>query len=103
MSSRRLSQAIAEGDGISLLVEVAHVSEGPRLGASGAEGLVLRAGVSASEERAALPALAYGLLAVAWARPASLSPWDTVPDAGDPLHLAWVMAWAAIAALLKKQ
>lgn len=61
MSSRRLSQAIAEGDGISLLVEVAHVSEGSRLGASGAEGLVVRAGVSASEERAALPVLAYGL------------------------------------------
>jgi hypothetical protein len=32
---------------------------------------------------------------VAWARPASLSPTDTVPDAGDPLHLAWVMAWDA--------
>jgi hypothetical protein len=42
-----------------------------------------------------LAGLAYGLLAVAWARPASLSPSDTVPDAGDPLHLAWVMAWDA--------
>lgn len=30
-----------------------------------------------------------------WARPASLSPRDTVPDPGDPLHLAWVMAWDA--------
>ena len=32
---------------------------------------------------------------MAWARPASLAPSDTVPDAGDPLHLAWVMAWDA--------
>ena len=30
-----------------------------------------------------------------WARPSSLAPLDTVPDAGDPLHLSYVMAWDA--------
>ncbi len=34
-------------------------------------------------------------LAVLWARPSSLSPHDTAPDAGDPLHLSYVMAWDA--------
>jgi hypothetical protein len=40
-------------------------------------------------------ALAYLALAVAWSAPASLAPARTVPDLGDPLHLAWVMAWDA--------
>ncbi|MBI3931972.1 MAG: hypothetical protein HY317_01030 [Acidobacteria bacterium] len=40
-------------------------------------------------------ALLYVVLAVAWASPSSLSPADTVPNLGDPLHLAWVMAWDA--------
>lgn len=60
VSARRLSQAIAEGDGISVLVEVrdeaaARVAEG-----AGAEGLVVRV---ANDFRAAtgLPVLAYGL------------------------------------------
>ena len=30
-----------------------------------------------------------------WAGPSSFSPADTVPDPGDPLHLAYVMAWDA--------
>jgi hypothetical protein len=37
----------------------------------------------------------YLALAVIWAQPSSLSPRDTVPDAGDPLHLSYVMAWDA--------
>jgi hypothetical protein len=37
--------------------------------------------------------LAYAALAVLWAAPSSLSPADTIPDYGDPLHLSWVMAW----------
>jgi hypothetical protein len=40
-------------------------------------------------------AFVYAVLAVAWAAPASLSPHDSVPDLGDPLHLSWVMAWDA--------
>jgi hypothetical protein len=42
-----------------------------------------------------LAALAYLALAVVWTAPASLSPARAVPDLGDPLHLAWVMAWDA--------
>jgi hypothetical protein len=40
-------------------------------------------------------AAAYLGLAVLWAAPASLRPARAVPDLGDPLHLAWVMAWDA--------
>jgi hypothetical protein len=58
VSSRRLSQAIAEGDGISLLVEVAHAAEAAPAGATRAEGLVVRAGGRAAGS--ALPVLAYG-------------------------------------------
>lgn len=60
MGIRRLSQAIAEGDGISLLVEVADLSEGLAVGARGAEGLVLRSGAAPSAEASRLPVLAYG-------------------------------------------
>jgi hypothetical protein len=35
------------------------------------------------------------VLAFVWAAPSSLSPAERVPDLGDPLHLAWVMAWDA--------
>lgn len=61
MGARRLSQAIAEGDGISLLVEVADLSEGAAVGARGAEGLVLRGGSAAPAEASRLPVLAFGL------------------------------------------
>lgn len=50
------------------------------------------------EERlraAAVAALVYLAVAVLWAAPASLSPWDAVPDLGDPVHLSYVMAWDA--------
>jgi hypothetical protein len=39
--------------------------------------------------------LAYAALAVLWMRPMSLAPATVVPDAGDPVHLAYVMAWDA--------
>lgn len=39
--------------------------------------------------------LAYMALAVLWMRPMSLAPATVVPDAGDPAHLAYVMAWDA--------
>jgi hypothetical protein len=55
--------------------------------------------LATSRRRFVLAGLAYAFLAVAWARPSSLSPADTVPDAGDPLHLGWVMAWDAHALL----
>jgi hypothetical protein len=60
-SSRRLSQAIAEGDGISVLVEV-HDAGGARAAAGqGAEGLVMRSAVDGVREASDLPLLAFGL------------------------------------------
>lgn len=61
MSSRRLSQAIADGDGISLLVEVDHVSEAPAVGSRGVDGLVVRALEPGSRDSHSLPVLAFGL------------------------------------------
>ena len=43
----------------------------------------------------ALVALLFAGLAVAWYSPSSLSPADTVPDSGDPLHIAYILAWDA--------
>ena len=58
--SRGLSQAISEGDGISILVEVRD-PDGARLAAAdGADGLVLRGLVDGVREVAALPLLVYG-------------------------------------------
>lgn len=37
----------------------------------------------------------YVLIAILWYAPASLSPHDTVPDVGDPLHIAYILAWDA--------
>ena len=42
-----------------------------------------------------LPAAAYLALAVIWARPSTYAPREALPDAGDPLHLSYVMAWDA--------
>lgn len=43
----------------------------------------------------ALTLAAYAVLAVVWMRPMSLAPATVVPDLGDPVHLAYVMAWDA--------
>lgn len=40
-------------------------------------------------------AVVYLAVAVFWMRPASTSPIDTVPNLGDPLHMAWILAWQA--------
>lgn len=58
--ARRLSQAISEGDGISVLVEVRD-GEGARAAeAQGAEGIVLRAAAAGVREATQLPILLYG-------------------------------------------
>ena len=58
--ARRLSQAISEGDGISILVEVRD-RDGARVAAGdGADGIVLRGLVDGAREAAALPLLVYG-------------------------------------------
>jgi hypothetical protein len=42
-----------------------------------------------------LVVLAYAALALLWMRPMSFSPATVLPDVGDPVHLAYVMAWDA--------
>jgi indole-3-glycerol phosphate synthase len=56
---RRLSQAIAEGDGISVLVEVRDAAAARAAEEQGAEGLVLREPVGGLREGSGLPLLLY--------------------------------------------
>ena len=58
--SRRLSQAIAEGDGISVLVEVADAVAAQAAQDQGAEGLVVRGPAGTIRESCELPVLGYG-------------------------------------------
>jgi indole-3-glycerol phosphate synthase len=55
--SRRFSQAISEGDGISLLADVATPDEAVAAEAAGAEAIVVRTAVSGAREATALPIL----------------------------------------------
>jgi len=56
----RLGQAIAEGDGISVLVEVPDASRAGEVEGQGAEGLVVRRGVEAVRTVSQLPVLFVG-------------------------------------------
>jgi hypothetical protein len=58
---RRLSQAIAEGDGISVLVEVADGADARTAQEQGAEGLVVRRHAADMRGSTELPLLAFGL------------------------------------------
>jgi indole-3-glycerol phosphate synthase len=58
--ARRLSQAISEGDGISVLAEVRDGSSARAAEDQGAEGLVLRGLVDGVREVSQLPVLVYG-------------------------------------------
>ncbi len=60
MTHRRLSQAIAEGDGISVLVHVRDAEGVVRAEEGGAEGIVVRAVDADVRGRTLLPLLAYG-------------------------------------------
>jgi indole-3-glycerol phosphate synthase len=60
VTDRRLSQAIAEGDGISVLVEVGNGDAARRAHERGAEGVVVRGAHSMLGREIALPLLAYG-------------------------------------------
>ncbi|HEX3291144.1 MAG TPA: hypothetical protein VHR46_07090 [Gaiella sp.] len=60
MTHRRLSQAIAEGDGISVLVHVRDADGARRAEASGAEGVVVQSGQADLRTHTELPLLAYG-------------------------------------------
>jgi len=61
VTDRRLSQAIAEGDGISVLVEVLDGPAAARAEEGGAEGVVARGQRRGLREHTALPLLAYGV------------------------------------------
>lgn len=58
--SRRLSQAIAEGDGISVLVEVADAAAAQVAQDQGAEGVVVRGPAGTIRESCELPVLGFG-------------------------------------------
>ena len=60
MTDRRLSQAIAEGDGISVLVEVGSGDAARRAAQRGAEGVVVRGAHTMLGREVSLPLLAYG-------------------------------------------
>jgi indole-3-glycerol phosphate synthase len=57
MAARRFSQAISEGDGISLLVEVQSLDDARGAAADGAEALVLRCALAGLREATELPIL----------------------------------------------
>jgi hypothetical protein len=61
VTDRRLSQAIAEGDGISVLVEVRDGVAAQLAEEGGAEGVVVRDADAGVRAHTALPLLAYGL------------------------------------------
>jgi len=56
----RLSQAIAEGDGISILVEVTDAASAATAEKQGADGLAVRIGASAVRASSQLPLLHFG-------------------------------------------
>jgi indole-3-glycerol phosphate synthase len=60
VTHRRLSQAIAEGDGISVLVHVGDAENARRAEEGGAEGIVVVTGGTNLREHTMLPLLAYG-------------------------------------------
>jgi indole-3-glycerol phosphate synthase len=96
--SRRLSQAIAEGDGISVLVEVRDGGGARVAEEQGAEGIVVRGAASAIREATQLPILLYGatsphadadaLVVEAWRENDSL---ERVLDGAEELGLECVL------------
>jgi indole-3-glycerol phosphate synthase len=60
VTDRRLSQAIAEGDGISVLVEIGSGDAARRAQQRGAEGVVVRGAHAMLGREVTLPLLAYG-------------------------------------------
>jgi indole-3-glycerol phosphate synthase len=95
---RRLSQAIAEGDGISVLVEVRDGESARAAEAQGAEGIVLRTAAIGVREATQLPILLYGveargpdadaLVVDVWTESPSL---ETVVDGAGDLGLECVV------------
>lgn len=85
----RLGQAIAEGDGISVLVEVRDTSAAGSAEGQGADGLVVRRGADAVRGATGLPLLYLGAASEAQAAsadavvvPADVSAWDAASELG---------------------
>src|SRR3954454_24128933 len=60
MAHRRFSQAISEGDGISLIVEVADLDAARAAAAQGAEGVIVRRPIDGLRDAIELPLLWRG-------------------------------------------
>jgi indole-3-glycerol phosphate synthase len=90
VTHRRLSQAIAEGDGISVLVHVRDADGARRAEEGGAEGIVVREVDEHVRAHTALPLLAYGPApeeaAVADAVVLAAADEETLPDRADRCH-----------------
>jgi 3-keto-L-gulonate-6-phosphate decarboxylase len=79
----RFSQAISEGDGISLIVEVADVEAAHAAAAEGAEALIVRAAIGSVD----LPTLWRGSARASDALAAGADAWImSVEDVGDAEH-----------------
>jgi indole-3-glycerol phosphate synthase len=85
----KLSQAIAEGDGISVLVEVSDGQEAGRAQLQGADALVVRAGAAGVRDASHLPLLLVGqadgagaAMADAVVVPANAEIWDEAQRLG---------------------
>jgi hypothetical protein len=85
----RLSQAIAEGDGISVLVEVYDMTAAGSAEGQGADGLVVRSGVGTVQTWSQLPLLFLGAANEARAAaadavvvPAEITAWETASELG---------------------
>lgn len=85
----RLSQAIAEGDGISVLVEVRDTSAAGSAEGQGADGLVVRRGADDLRGATELPLLFFGPASEARAAaadavvvPAEVTAWEAASDLG---------------------
>jgi indole-3-glycerol phosphate synthase len=86
VSDRRLSQAISEGDGISVLVEVGDGDAARRAEERGAEGLVVRGAQSLLGREVGLPLLAYGPAPEDAAASAAAAVVLTLGDDDEALH-----------------
>ena len=94
--SRRLGQAISEGDGISVLVDVAAVDAAREAEAQGAEGLALRLPVAGVREATTLPVLFRGGISPDDARDAGADAWllvaEDLHEEGDELEELYARA-----------
>lgn len=83
MTHRRFSQAISEGDGISLIVDVADVDDARSAAAQGAEGVIVRSAIEGLRDAIELPILWRGGGRPSEASAAGADAWIVVTDDDD--------------------